>query len=243
MRHTPVTDSDIQCFNITKNLRELYLDCPSYLRSQPSNNCNQLCDLRRDVWCGQPIRDLQLPHVIQQPNALDQPANNIIPHENNRASFDLVVVLPNSAQRQNNPENGERAGEPVAQIQHHRELPRNDIRQLNFYLNRHNILPYYGITDRGILSYGRIRPQVNQNLVYIRAAGVEERPEHTSLEVLYIRNYEKISNASLEHLAHCSPKLKLLDVSGTSVTKDGIAKFKLLKTQCNVVSDFEFESE
>lgn len=238
MRNTPVTDSDIQCFNITKNLRELYLDCPTYLRNIQLSNTNRSGDDNQNNVPPSP-----------PPIAPEQPVNNLIPHENNRPipNFDLVVVLPNSAQRQNNPDNGERI-EPVVQVQQRqREVLARNVRDdgsvLNLYLYRHNMYPYYAISDRGILSYGRVRPQVNQNLVYIRAAGVEERPEHTSLEVLYIRNYEKITNASLEHLAHCSPKLKLLDVSGTSVTKDGVLQFKLLKTQCKVISDFELDDD
>lgn len=32
IRDTPVSDSDIQCFNITTTLRELYIECPQHLR-------------------------------------------------------------------------------------------------------------------------------------------------------------------------------------------------------------------
>lgn len=32
IRDTPVTDSDIQCFNITTTLRELLMECPEHLR-------------------------------------------------------------------------------------------------------------------------------------------------------------------------------------------------------------------
>lgn len=32
LRETPITDSDIQCFNIIKSLRELLLECPKHMR-------------------------------------------------------------------------------------------------------------------------------------------------------------------------------------------------------------------
>lgn len=35
LRETPITDSDIQCFNIIKSLRELLLECPKHMRESP----------------------------------------------------------------------------------------------------------------------------------------------------------------------------------------------------------------
>lgn len=230
LRDTPVTDSDIQCFNITKSLRELYLDCPIHLRVFPNAS--------RDT-----------------PNN-DEARNNLIPHENISPNFDLVVVLPNSApfvrpvvNNHNEAGSLQNAAVPAEAVNNENDgAPNraasggndNESNMINLFLYRQGAVgmnPYYPISDRGILSYGRVRPQASQNLVYIRAAGLEERPEHTSLEVLYVRNYNKITNASLEHLAHCSPKLKLLDVSGTSVTRDGIAQFNLVKPECKVISN------
>lgn len=34
IRDTPISDSDIQCFNITTSLRELLMECPEHLRNQ-----------------------------------------------------------------------------------------------------------------------------------------------------------------------------------------------------------------
>lgn len=44
IRDTPISDSDIQCFNITTTLRELLMECPIDLRNQaaPRSSC---CDL------------------------------------------------------------------------------------------------------------------------------------------------------------------------------------------------------
>lgn len=38
VRDTPITDSDIQCFNITSTLREMLLDCPDSLRLDSDNS-------------------------------------------------------------------------------------------------------------------------------------------------------------------------------------------------------------
>lgn len=45
IRDTPISDSDIQCFNITSTLRELLMECPIDLRNQSSARSSSCCDL------------------------------------------------------------------------------------------------------------------------------------------------------------------------------------------------------
>lgn len=53
------------------------------------------------------------------------------------------------------------------------------------------------------------------------------------------RNYPRVTNSSLIHLALNASRLEYLDVTGTSVTKDGIESFKSQKSNVKVVSSFD----
>lgn len=46
IRDTPISDSDIQCFNITTTLRELLMECPVDLRNQTATRSG-CCDLEQ----------------------------------------------------------------------------------------------------------------------------------------------------------------------------------------------------
>lgn len=99
-----------------------------------------------------------------------------------------------------------------------------------------NVHPSTLITDRGICSFGQSSAaNPGHGLVWIR---MEMRSPTTSLERIIVRNYKLVTDNSLQHLATCAPHLKFLDVYGTEVTKDGIEKFKLVKPDCMVVSNF-----
>ncbi|KAL6443454.1 hypothetical protein ACFW04_002949 [Cataglyphis niger] len=60
-----------------------------------------------------------------------------------------------------------------------------------------------------------------------------------NLKVLVVRNYPRVTNSSLVHLALNASKLEYLDVTGTSVTKNGIESFKSQKTNVKIVSSFD----
>ncbi|GAB1864358.1 F-box lrr-repeat protein 12 [Camponotus japonicus] len=60
-----------------------------------------------------------------------------------------------------------------------------------------------------------------------------------NLKILVVRNYPRVTNSSLIHLALNASRLEYLDVTGTSVTKDGIESFKSQKTNVKVVSSFD----
>lgn len=91
------------------------------------------------------------------------------------------------------------------------------------------------ISDRGMCSFGIPQRNVQQNVVWIRA---EARPAETLLERITIRHYRAVTDVTLHHLAICAPNLQYLDVTGTSVTKEGIETFLQSKPDCRVVSNF-----
>lgn len=90
------------------------------------------------------------------------------------------------------------------------------------------------ITDRGMCSFGMPRRNVQEGIIWIRA---ELRPPDTLLERITVRNYIDVTDVTLRHLALCAPNLRYLDVTGTSVTKKGIATFLKDKPDCQVISE------
>ncbi|XP_014482502.1 PREDICTED: uncharacterized protein LOC106748476 isoform X2 [Dinoponera quadriceps] len=60
-----------------------------------------------------------------------------------------------------------------------------------------------------------------------------------NLKTLVVRNYPRVTNSSLIHLALNAPSLEYLDVTGTSVTKAGIYCFKARKPNVQVISSFD----
>ncbi|XP_053658013.1 uncharacterized protein LOC128707091 [Anopheles marshallii] len=90
------------------------------------------------------------------------------------------------------------------------------------------------ISDRGICAYGVSRNE-------LAGALMDDILRHnlTGLERLSIRNYKLVTDTSLDHLESAAPQLKLLDVTGTSVTAQGIRNFKLSRPRCVVMSDHD----
>lgn len=98
--------------------------------------------------------------------------------------------------------------------------------------------PPNSITDRGICSFGQARNNPQANVVWIRA---EVRSPDTLLERLEVRGYRGVTDTALLHLVECSPNLIHLDVTGTSVTAQGVRNFSALKPNCVVVSNAKDE--
>ncbi|KAL6254180.1 uncharacterized protein LOC105427683 [Pogonomyrmex barbatus] len=60
-----------------------------------------------------------------------------------------------------------------------------------------------------------------------------------NLKTLVVRNYPRVTNSSLVHLALNASRLEYLDVTGTSVTRDGVESFKSQKNNVKVISSFD----
>lgn len=91
------------------------------------------------------------------------------------------------------------------------------------------------ISDRGVCCFGRARQPVQQGVIWIRFNN--NRPSENRFERFSVRDYKSVTNVSLQHLVQCSPHLVFLDVSGTSVTLEGLQRFKELKPECKVVAE------
>nr|XP_040223003.2 uncharacterized protein LOC120949644 [Anopheles coluzzii] len=90
------------------------------------------------------------------------------------------------------------------------------------------------ISDRGICAYGISRNELAGGFL----GGILHH-NFTGLERLSVRNYKLVTDISLDHLESAAPHLKLLDVTGTSVTAQGVRSFKLSRPSCIIISDFD----
>ncbi|XP_055627398.1 uncharacterized protein LOC129769286 [Toxorhynchites rutilus septentrionalis] len=125
---------------------------------------------------------------------------------------------------------------PVAEVADNNQRPANAFYQ---YLNLGPGAPGPNfvslVSDRGICAYG-----VSRNEIGV-AAFIREyfRPNMSNLEKLLVRNYKLVTDTSLDHLESAAPNLKLLDVTGTSVTAEGVRNFRMARPNCTILSDFE----
>ncbi|XP_057333912.1 uncharacterized protein LOC130673048 isoform X1 [Microplitis mediator] len=99
------------------------------------------------------------------------------------------------------------------------------------------------ITDRCICSIGsylsqRPAQQVPQRDVPDMVI-IEPRPRVCSnpiLRTLVVRNYPKVTDRSLRHLAELIHNLEYVDLTGTSVTRNGVESFKSLRPNVTLIS-------
>uniref|UniRef100_A0A1B0DBC3 Uncharacterized protein n=1 Tax=Phlebotomus papatasi TaxID=29031 RepID=A0A1B0DBC3_PHLPP len=224
VRETPISDSDIQCFNVTTTLRELLLERPcagiSPLTSMPPEMVEKLrcLGIMMSATRAIPCRLLLLPLSALSSSAraiggarVDSRRvcllNRMQPIHHN---YGPIIILP---------------GYPG-----YNDQPPQNVSNVGT-----NSIPVASITDRGICGFGLSRNPVLEGVVWIRA---EYRNPNTYIERLVIRFYTYVTNATLRHLATCSPRLKYLDVTGTGITPQGIEEFKLLKPECTVVAEY-----
>lgn len=192
---------------------------------------------------------------VQRPNPdrpdEREPAGPNPPAERREGQLRLLDV-PNNIPAPN-PEQDEQPQQQQNNAPAQRVLPQVIIMPGNFHElihrpgngNQHQIFVNLGIgqpapnyvslvSDRGICAYGVSRNEM-------AGALMDEILQHnlTGLERLSIRNYKLVTDTSLDHLESAAPHLKLLDVTGTSVTAQGIRNFKLSRPSCVVISDHD----
>ncbi|XP_004533599.1 uncharacterized protein LOC101456357 [Ceratitis capitata] len=304
LRYTPITDSDIQCFNVVLTLKELLLDCPLASRDTENKNASakqtiNKCATNEDDCQPSTSRantsnddspsssgsdDVQ-PLEIRDDSDLEQPSCSspqlTLSSSNTSSSsvspFASPSHLPQDQAADNNPP------EPAGNVpSRSRFLPRPDqVILLDFVSRRpsvrhvrpppnldnhfdqmlhhplfwniinpleresrwsrsltgpghHPCYRQYPISDRGICCFGRPQNPVEQGVIWIR---IGNRPSENSFERLSVRNYKKVTDISLHHLVQCSPDLIYLDLSGTSVTREGVKRFKAEKPECQIIAD------
>lgn len=269
LRHTLLGDSEISCLKSLPCLTELLMECPTNLQQEsvsenmPLNrnpvvvirpldrpHVNNLLQPRRELQANA-VRQLneeniQVPFHIPQfhgfPN--NRQANEaiwqqqIVIHinrniEENHIQQELpqIHVIPglNIIENQN-PMGGADPGFVMRDI----------ILGLN---NGHIHMPHLPaeslITDRAICGFGNSVAINELNLIRIQGEHAAEECE-SLLERIVVRNYTLVTDRSLRHLANAIPHLKYLDVRGTTVTRQGVEKFKHDCPNCNIISDIEF---
>lgn len=107
------------------------------------------------------------------------------------------------------------------------------------HFSHHPCCRQYPISDRGICCFGRPQNPVEHGVIWIR---IGNRPSENSFVRLSVRNYKKVTDISLHHLVQCSPELIYLDLSGTSVTREGVKRFKAGKPECQIIADHLIET-
>ncbi|XP_076241514.1 uncharacterized protein LOC143183719 isoform X1 [Calliopsis andreniformis] len=95
------------------------------------------------------------------------------------------------------------------------------------------------VTDRAICTFG------SSACIHNVEDGLLELKENIlvfnkpNLKTLVVRRYPYVTNSSLVHLALNVPSLEYLDVTGTSVTRQGVETFKSQKPNVKIVSSFD----
>ncbi|XP_055676852.1 uncharacterized protein LOC129786074 [Lutzomyia longipalpis] len=225
VRETPISDSDIQCFNVTTTLKELLLERPTRQSLMESTQAP--------------------PMAVAEDESLDGAGSST-----SRPGMSLAtdIMVPRLRRRFTNIPGGggeirvealQTPGRPQPPIQNYGPiiiLPGflSDQISANVPNGGNNPILVASITDRGICGFGLSRNPVLEGVVWIRA---EWRNPNTYIERLVIRFYKFVTDATLRHLATCSPRLKYLDITGTGITPQGIDEFKFLKPECTVVAE------
>ncbi|KAJ6637942.1 hypothetical protein Bhyg_10673, partial [Pseudolycoriella hygida] len=112
IRNTPISDSDIQCFNITTTLKELLMECPENLRNKSTARSS----------CCEHVNEEEDSRLIHSPHERDaQDANELEEGPN----------LPDDLQRQP----AEPAGAQEQPQQEQNELRDASVRIANHYIN------------------------------------------------------------------------------------------------------------
>ncbi|XP_043483961.1 uncharacterized protein LOC122512282 [Leptopilina heterotoma] len=99
------------------------------------------------------------------------------------------------------------------------------------------------VTDRTVCSLGNY---VCERRIVDNARGgifrIEEESRicnNPNLRILVVRNYRQVTDRSLHHLSVSKSNLEYVDVTGTSVTREGVEMFKTQKPDVEIVSSFD----
>lgn len=98
------------------------------------------------------------------------------------------------------------------------------------------------ITDRAICALGsdtcdRIINNSAEEVIVVE--GDKRIFNNPHLKTLVVRNYPHVTNSSLVHLALNASNLEHLDVSGTSVTRQGVETFKSQRPNVKIITSFD----
>lgn len=268
LRATNISDSEVQCLNALKSLKELYLeyqdvepavdddsdddDYQSFYRS-PFNRRDDTLSPQAGAASDSPVVHLQ-PSTSAAVVVAAAPIEN---DEEEEDAFDapsspesLSDSLPSESSSPTEEEVPSRTIYIQANIMQNLNpnarvqviisdaIPHAS-RFLQMDRNREQRMPPLAISDRGILAFGVPRQNLIGNLVFL---GQQGQPDpNTYLEKLILRNFENITDTTLSHLETNAPKLVLLDIRGcTRISRDAIDRFKVIRSTCQLLSNFDY---
>lgn len=132
-------------------------------------------------------------------------------------------------------------GRPHILIQLVRNVPQVEVVRAENY-NWHDMERYL-VTDRTVCSLGNY--VCERRIVDNTRGGIFRIEEESricnnpNLRILVVRNYRQITDRSLHHLAVSKSSLEYVDVTGTSVTREGVQMFKTQKPDVEIISSFD----
>ncbi|XP_014213796.1 uncharacterized protein LOC106643254 [Copidosoma floridanum] len=102
----------------------------------------------------------------------------------------------------------------------------------------------FQVSDRSLCTLGLCSNENNEEIINLReevqlVQGRARTLTNPKLKKLVVRNYAGVTNQTLLHFTVNGRELKYLDVTGTSVTKEGLQNFKLQRPDVTIISSFE----
>lgn len=195
---------------------------------QSSSSLSQQNSVQNNV-AGANTNDANSTSTEKCDNNQPGPSSSKIGENNTNKSVNKATAGPSNSNSANNHNHRENENEQRLRISWEVPLLRHLSPRFSSTLQSNSY-----ISDRGLCSFGIPRRIVQEDIVWIRA---EVRPPDTLLERITVRNYRSVTDVTLRHLTFCAPNLQYLDVTGTSVTREGIDTFLASKPQCHVVSN------
>ncbi|XP_051165772.1 uncharacterized protein LOC127284405 [Leptopilina boulardi] len=145
----------------------------------------------------------------------------------------------------NYPEEERPMGRPRIFIQVHEDRNEAQVEVVHAENYNWHDMERYLVTDRTVCSLGnhvyerRIVDNSRENLPMFRIEEDTRVCNNPNLRILVVRNYRQVTDRSLHHLAVSKSNLEYVDVTGTSVTREGVQMFKTQKPDVEIVSSFD----
>lgn len=261
LRETNISDSEVQCLNALKTLKELYLEYHELDQTTPDEDSDDE-DFQHFF---RSIR--QVPSRSEEPTTLsqeEQPSTSSAvacvtpPHEDDDAfnapsspeSLSDSLPSESSSPTEDVPSrtiyiqaNITENSNQNARVQ---VIISDDIPHASRYLqlarNREQRTPLT-LSDRAMLAFGVPRSNLIGNLVFL--GNQQQQPDpNTYLEKIVLKNFRNITDTTLSHLETNAPRLVHLDVRGCSlISREAVERFKNVRATCQLVSNFDIEIE
>lgn len=254
LRETNISDSEVQCLNSLKTLKELYLEYHELEQStiDDDSDDDDFHQFFRSISQVRPpsVQQQQEPqpstssatppsppfHEDDSFNAPSSPESlsDSLPSESSSPTEDVpsrtIYIQANITENSN----------PNARVQ---VIISDDIPHASRYLhlarNREQRTPLQ-LSDRAMLAFGVPRSNLIGNLVFL---GNNQPPDpNTYLEKIVLKNFRNITDTTLSHLETNAPRLVHLDVRGCSqISREAVERFKIVRGSCHLISNFDIE--